>query len=57
MINPDGVLAGNYRTSLIGKDLNRLYMQKDSAKDDDVGSSNLINKMLIPEITAVKQLI
>jgi len=26
MINPDGVVAGNYRTSLIGKDLNRLYM-------------------------------
>ena len=25
MINPDGVVAGNYRTSLFGKDLNRTY--------------------------------
>jgi len=23
MINPDGVIAGNYRTSLSGNDLNR----------------------------------
>jgi hypothetical protein len=52
MINPDGVLAGNYRTSLIGKDLNRLYMQKDSTEDS--GPPNYINKMLIPEITAIK---
>ncbi len=27
MINPDGVVAGNYRTSLFGKDLNRTYNQ------------------------------
>ena len=26
MVNPDGVVAGNYRTSFIGKDLNRLYL-------------------------------
>jgi hypothetical protein len=25
MINPDGVIAGNYRTSLFGKDLNRSF--------------------------------
>lgn len=24
MLNPDGVINGNYRTSLIGRDLNRL---------------------------------
>lgn len=30
MINVDGVMAGNYRTSFIGKDLNRLYAQKNS---------------------------
>ena len=27
MLNPDGVVAGNYRTSLFGKDLNRTYDQ------------------------------
>lgn len=51
MINPDGVISGNYRTSFIGKDLNRLYMQKDSSDDSHPG---IVNKMLIPEIIAVK---
>lgn len=27
MANPDGVVAGNYRTSLFGKDLNRTFNQ------------------------------
>lgn len=27
MLNPDGVVAGNYRTSLFGKDLNRTFDQ------------------------------
>ena len=52
MINPDGVYAGNYRTSLIGKDLNRLYIQE---RDDD--NRDYIEKVLIPEITAIKQLV
>lgn len=30
MLNPDGVVAGNYRTSLFGKDLNRLFKVKDT---------------------------
>ena len=54
MINPDGVVAGNYRTSLIGKDLNRLYMQSEY---DDKKEPKIVNKMLIPEINAVKQLV
>lgn len=40
MINPDGVVFGNYRTSLAGKDLNRTLKNK---KDD-----------LFPEIKALK---
>jgi murein tripeptide amidase MpaA len=28
MINPDGVVFGNYRTSLSGKDLNRQFKTK-----------------------------
>lgn len=27
MVNPDGVVCGNYRTSLFGKDLNRTFNQ------------------------------
>ena len=50
MMNPDGVVAGNYRTSFIGKDLNRLYMQGNDEKEE-------MNDILKPEITAMKQLI
>jgi murein tripeptide amidase MpaA len=28
MINPDGVVIGNTRTSISGKDLNRVYSDK-----------------------------
>jgi len=28
MINPDGVIFGNFRTSLSGKDLNRQFKNK-----------------------------
>ena len=30
MLNPDGVVAGNFRTSLYGKDLNRLFKSKET---------------------------
>jgi murein tripeptide amidase MpaA len=30
MLNPDGVVSGNFRTSLFGKDLNRLFKAKDT---------------------------
>jgi len=30
MLNPDGVVAGNFRTSLFGKDLNRLFKVRDT---------------------------
>ena len=39
MLNPDGVVAGNYRTSFSGKDLNRQF--------------NQLNKHIYPEITAL----
>ena len=29
MLNPDGVVVGNYRTSLAGVDLNRVYKSPD----------------------------
>jgi murein tripeptide amidase MpaA len=40
MLNPDGVIAGNYRTSLAGVDLNRVY--------------NKSNRELYPTINALK---
>jgi len=29
MMNPDGVVTGNYRNSLAGEDLNRKFLSKD----------------------------
>ena len=40
MINPDGVIAGNFRTSLCGRDLNRCF--------------RFSNDLLIPEVRAIK---
>jgi murein tripeptide amidase MpaA len=30
MLNPDGVILGNFRTSMCGKDLNRLFKSRNS---------------------------
>ena len=43
MLNPDGVVAGNFRTSLCGRDLNRCFKQS--------------NDLLIPEVRALKELV
>jgi murein tripeptide amidase MpaA len=43
MINPDGVVLGNFRTSLAGKDLNRQFKTK--------------KLNLLPEISSLKSLI
>ena len=43
MMNPDGVVIGNYRTSFAGKDLNRQF--------------KLENKLLYPTIAALKGLV
>ncbi len=43
MMNPDGVVAGNFRTSLCGRDLNRMF------KSDET--------YLIPEVVALKSLV
>ena len=41
MVNPDGVVAGNYRTSFSGRDLNRKFYSKDLER--------------FPEIKAIKK--
>merc|ERR1712159_376724 len=43
MINPDGVINGNYRCSLAGCDLNRRYLDPDN--------------MLTPEVCAIKKVL
>ena len=43
MLNPDGVIAGNYRTGFAGKDLNRQYKTK--------------NKLLYPIIIGFRELL
>jgi len=47
MINPDGVIAGNYRVSCAGNDLNRMYMNPDERLHPTVNSL----KQLISDIT------
>lgn len=42
MLNPDGVVAGNFRTSYSGKDLNRQF--------------DKINKYVYPQIYALDKL-
>ena len=53
MINPDGVVAGNYRTSFIGKDLNRLFLPDDPTDP----KYSKIDELLKPEIQAIQNLI
>lgn len=43
MLNPDGVVVGNFRTSLCGRDLNRTF--------------KLSNDLLIPEVRSLKELV
>lgn len=43
MLNPDGVIVGNYRCSLSGVDLNRQYVNP--------------NPKITPEISGIKDLI
>jgi hypothetical protein len=58
MINPDGVAFGNYRTSFLGKDMNRMYMNCIEETDYAAGEqAPKIDERLIPEIVAVKQLV
>ena len=49
MINVDGVVSGNYRTSFLGKDLNRLFIKD----QEDIE----IDSRLIPEINGVLALL
>ena len=43
MLNPDGVAIGNYRTGLLGKDFNRIFINPDKA--------------VFPEVYHLKQLV
>ena len=43
MLNPDGVILGNYRTGLTGRDLNREF--------------RYTNKMLFPTVYALKEVV
>ena len=47
MINVDGVIAGNYRTSMSGNDLNRRYLEPNPRLHPEVSSvKNLIHKLV-----------
>jgi len=55
MINPDGVVFGNYRTSFLGKDMNRMFAHQ--IKDLNLNEERILDERLIPEIMAVKRLL
>jgi hypothetical protein len=64
MINPDGVVYGNYRCSFLGKDMNRMFIQNYEEKaDDDEWDADWeyeeekIDERLIPEIVSVRRLL
>ena len=44
MMNPDGVVCGNYRSNIFGQDLNRQFKKN-------------INQNLFPEVTGLLDLI
>ena len=47
MINVDGVIVGNYRTSMSGNDLNRRYLEPDSRLHPEVWSiKHLISDLI-----------
>jgi murein tripeptide amidase MpaA len=43
MLNPDGVVLGNYRTGVAGRDLNRSFLAN--------------NKTMFPTVEAIKSLV
>jgi hypothetical protein len=52
MINVDGVIIGNYRTSMVGNDLNRLYVDPDFRLHPEICAiKNLVSDLIFGEIT------
>ena len=54
MINPDGVVFGNFRCSFLGKDMNRMFFPNE--RDPEYFPEKL-DERLIPEIMAVRKLL
>lgn len=44
MLNPDGVIVGNYRTNLAARDLNRTYRDPKKVSDNPLVQRNLEKK-------------
>lgn len=55
MINVDGVIIGNYRSSMAGNDLNRRYIDPDARFHPEVcGVKDLIHELIFgrdPQLT------
>ena len=51
MINVDGVIIGNYRTSMAGNDLNRRYVDPDFRLHPEICAiKNLVSDLIYGEI-------
>lgn len=51
MLNPDGVIVGNYRCSLAGRDLNRNYRSKLKESYPTVWNTKAMVKKLVPTVS------
>ena len=61
MLNPDGVVVGNYRTSLAGLDLNRVYKKPSRVRGGawraNIMSSSPFPQELCPTVWSIKKMI
>lgn len=57
IVNPDGVVIGNYRSNLQGKDMNRHFFQEsDEGEQDKCTEVELIKRYLKQNLQSKKQL-
>ena len=50
MLNPDGVIQGNYRTSLVGHDLNRRYTTPSKVRKTHIINSQCIHQFIASKV-------
>ena len=47
MLNPDGVIYGNYRCSLVGQDLNRQWIDPRKCKYPEIYATKMVSQDIL----------